>query len=173
MAKPPGWFFVSLADHWAMSAEYRRSLDAEARQALEHPEAIPILVISKYKRDSPESGVAPSITVYDESTHAIGERSALELLQGSMSALKPFASDMSLTEEPTSLMVPGANSAAASLWSYSEPVEGEYVRVRTRTILTVIQGHALTFHFFMQEGAPRSVAQELRNAERTITFAEA
>jgi hypothetical protein len=173
MAKPSGWFFISLVDHWAASAEWRRSLDSEAKQALENPETIPILVISKYRTDGPQHGVAPSITVYNESIAEVGQFSALQLLQGSMSEFEIFARDISLIQEPSPCFVRGAESAAASIWNYSETVDGHPVRVIVRTLMTVSHENAQTFHFFEPEGATKEVAQELTRSERTISFAEA
>ena len=167
ITKPPGWHFISLADHWAQSTESRLALGAEARQALEHPEAVPILVVAKYK--SGDGIFSPSFTVYDESADSTDE-SALQLLNVATPGFELFAKDTAIMDPPAEMSVLGADSAAACNWAYNHPVRGRLVRVDVRTVMALRGRRVQTFHFFCPQKDVSNAAAELRHAERSIAY---
>lgn len=170
ITKPPGWHFISLADHWAQSAEYRLALGAEARQALEHPEAVPILVVAKFK--SGDDIFTPSFTVHDESADDTDE-SALQILNVATPGFELFAKDTAITDPPAVMSVLSADSAAACNWAYNHPVGGRLVRVDVRTVMALRGRRVQTFHFFCPQKDVSNAAAELRQVERSIAYASA
>ena len=171
LRKPAGWHFLSLADHWVQSRDHRDSMTAEARHALDQPEAVPILAIGKFKGEETKD-FNPSIIVYDEPADDDDE-SALALLDKAAIGFKLFAFNVEVVNEPQHTALAGCRNAAKHAWTFHYPSGKGFSLIEVTTILALRGLRVQTFHFFRPVTSSRKVTADLQQSQNSISYTEA
>jgi hypothetical protein len=165
--KPHNWHFLSLVDHWNMSAEQLKEFSPAALKALDAHDAAPIVVIGESRPDA--IGFNPSVTIYDEAANNNHE-SALVVLTEGLPDLSLFAKQMHVDEKPYAIQIKGNGNSARCAWSYAHPTGTHDLRVCVTTILVLRGQRMQTFHFFRPQNSPEAVSQALQDVEESIEY---